>query len=110
MHPRGKPTLADVDGTTLGKVQLVSLKLVEGFGESPELMHTYFEEGAGRVDPWLQAEGLKRGIEDDWPEHYWAIVGNWRAMYLAWVRRMRGLGFLSEEDWSPSAYLETFSK
>lgn len=36
MTPNGKPSLADVDGTELGKVQLMSIKLVEGFGESPE--------------------------------------------------------------------------
>lgn len=107
MEPKNKPTLADVDGSVPGKVQLVAIKLVDGFGEDPKMTHTYFEEdGNSDRDPWLMAEGLKRGIEDDWPEHHWAIVGNWRARYLKWVRYQKALGFLPEDAWSPAAYLD----
>lgn len=108
MELKGKPKLADVDGTVPGKVQLLSVRLVDGLTEDPKLMATYIEEAEDRPNPWLFAEGLKRGLEDDWPEHHWAIVGNWRARYLLWVHRQKGMGFLSEEDWSPQAYLDVF--
>lgn len=106
MEPKDKPSLADVNGTALGKVQLLSIKLVDEIDGGPQMMHMYFEEADDRPDPWRSAEGLKRSIEGDWPDHHWAIVGNWRARYLAWMQRQKGLGFLSEEDWSPQAYVE----
>ena|SRR5690606_7433839 len=106
MEPNGKPTLADMDGTVPAKVQLMAIKLVDEIGNDPKMMHMYFEEASDRPNPWRSAEGLKRGIEGDWPEHHWEIVGNWRARYLMWVERQRALGSLSEEDWSPQAYVE----
>lgn len=106
MEPKDKPTLADVDGTVPGKVQLIAVKLQENLPGRGDFLHEYFEEASERPNPWRSAEGLKRSIEGDWPEHHWEIVGNWRARYLAWVERQKGLGFLSEEDWSPQAYVE----
>jgi hypothetical protein len=106
VQPKGKPTLADVDGTIPGKVQLLAVLLEEDLPNRGGLMNTYVEEADGQPNPWLFAEGLKRGIERDWPDHQWAIVGNWRAHYLMWVQRQKDLGFLSEEDWSPQAYVD----
>lgn len=72
-------------------------------------MHNYFEEAEGKSDPWSMAVGLKRSIEGDWPDHHWAIVGNWRARYLRWVTQMKEMGLnFSESDLSPEEYLETF--
>lgn len=106
---KGKPTLVDVDGRELGKVQLVSIKLVEGFDDETQQHYAYFEEEPGKDDPYLRAEGLKLSIEDDWPEHYWAIIGNWRARYLQWVRTLQQrMPFLGEEAWTPEAYIATF--
>lgn len=108
MEPKGKPTLTDVDGTVLGRVQLMSIRLVDPYDGTPQMMHEYIEEADDRPNPWAFAEGLKRGIEADWPDHHWAIVGNWRARYLMWVQRQKETGFLSEEDWSPQAYVDCF--
>lgn len=106
---KGKPSLAEVDAREPGKVQLISIKLVDGFDEDPQQMYTLIEEGEDiERDPWLMAEGLMRSMEDDWPDHYWAIVGNWRAHYLRWRRFQRRMGPLREDDWSPESYLATF--
>lgn len=106
MQPKGKPRLADVDGRVPGKVQLLAVLLEEELPRRDGLMNMYFEETSERPNPWRAAEGLKRSIEGDFPEHHWEIVGNWRARYLLWVERQKELGFLSEEDWSPQAYLD----
>lgn len=98
-----KPTLADVDGTVPGKAMLMSVRLDE---DNPGQMCTIFEEGPDDpVDPWTRAEGLMRGIEADWPEHEWAIVGNWRAKYLRWAHTMPA--FLPGPH-TPQEYLEAF--
>jgi hypothetical protein len=99
-----KPTLADVDGTVKGKVQLMSIRLREN---NPEQYATYIEEGMYDDDPWTFAVGLMRGIEMDWPDHEWAIVGNWRARYLRWAATMPS--FLPGPH-TPEAYLATFRK
>jgi hypothetical protein len=104
---RERPTLADVDGTVKGKVQLMSVKLVDGLSHDTEHMCTYIEEGEYDEDPWTFAMGLMRGIEKDWPDHEWAIVGNWRARYLRWAATMPA--FLPGPH-TPEAYLATFRK
>lgn len=104
----GKPTLADVDGREPGRAFLLSIKTGDPFKESPDQMYECFEEADGdKYDPIRTAEGLKLSIEGDFPNRHWAIVGNHRAHYLAWRRRMdeMGLGF-SEERLSPQAYLD----
>ena len=109
MEPNGKPSLKDVDGTEPGKVQLMSIKLVDGSDSEAGQMRSYSEEGDAEVDPWTLAEGLKRSVEGDWPEHYWAIVGNWRAHYLKWARTMKTMGVdFGEDALSPQEYLDTF--
>jgi hypothetical protein len=101
------PTLADIDGRVPGRVQLVSIALREEVTpKDGSFMHSYFEEEEGQADPYLRAEGLMRSIEDDWPDSEWAIIGNWRARYLRWVRLQKGMGFLPEESWSPQAFLD----
>lgn len=105
----GKPRLADIDGRVPGKVVLVSVKLQDELDvRKGDFQHAYFEEGEDKADPYLRAEGLKLSLEDDWPQHEWAVVGNWRARYLQWARRQQELGFLPEEAWSPQAYLDLF--
>lgn len=51
MKPRGKPTLADVDGTAPGRVQLVSIKLVDPWESDPQVRHEYIEEAEDRPNP-----------------------------------------------------------
>lgn len=102
-----RPTLKDIDGTVLGKVQLMSIKLVDDFDEDPEQMHTFIEEGMHDEDPWTFAMGLMRGIEKDWPGHEWAIVGNWRARYLRWAHTMRS--WITAPH-TPEDYLATFDE
>lgn len=107
MEPLKKPRLKDIDGTEPGKVQLVSITLAEELPKRDGFMHSYFEEGPDdKYDPWLMAEGLHESIKKDFPEHHFAIVGNWRARYLAWNRRMEEIG-ISEENRTPQAYLGT---
>lgn len=108
MELTGTPTLADVDGREPGKVQLLAAPLVEDMPKRGGMTHAYFEEEEGKRDPWLRAEGLKLSLEGDWPEHHWAIVGNWRARYLKWRRVQQGMGFLPEEAWSPEAYVDLY--
>lgn len=106
MLTKGRPALADIDGTVPGKAMLMSIKLVDSLdGEDPEQMHTFFEEKEGDPDPWTFALGLKAGIEDDWPDHEWAIVANWRARYLRWAYTMPA--FLPGPH-TPEEYLATF--
>lgn len=108
MEPLKKPILRDIDGTVPGKVQLVCIRLAEELPRRDDYMHTYFEEKLGdERDPWLRAEGLYESLKKDWPEHEWAIVGNWRARYLVWRRHQQSMGFLSEKDWTPQAYLDS---
>jgi hypothetical protein len=102
-----RPRLADIDGTVKGRVQLMSIKLVDEL-EDPEQMHTPITEGDHDEDPWTFAMGLMRGIEMDWPDHEWAIVGNWRARYLRWATTL--VQWLPDADTSPVAYLATFDK
>jgi hypothetical protein len=103
---KSKPTLKDVDGRVPGRVQLVSIRLDE---DDPKQMCTFFEEESGKRDPYLRAEGLMRSLEDDWPEHEWAMIGNWRARYLLWAWNMENMGLdFGEDALSPQAYLDTF--
>lgn len=106
MRSNSGPTLADVDGTDPGRVQV---ELADLTGERPEVLRTYyFEEKSGEADPWLRAEMLKRDIEDDWPGCHWEFVGNWRARYLDWARRFEEWGF--DGDHSPQEYLRTLDQ
>lgn len=102
-----RPTLKDIDGTVPGKVQLMSVKLVDDMFDEPELMATPIYEGDHDKDPWTFAMGLMRGIEQDWPDHEWAIVGNWRARYLRWAHTMPS--FLPGPH-TPEDYLATFDE
>lgn len=105
--PKRNPRLADIDGRVPGKVVLVSVVLQDELDpRKGDFQHAYFEEGEDKADPYLRAEGLKLSLENDWPDHEWVIVGNHRAQYLRWVRLQKGMGFLSEEAWSPQAYLD----
>lgn len=94
-----KPTLADVDGTVPGRAVLMSIKVVDTLDEDPEQMHTDLVETEGQPDPWTWALGLMRSMEDDWPVHEWAIVGNWRARYLRWKVMMPIPGEHSPEEY-----------
>lgn len=102
-----RPTLADIDGTVKGKAVLMSIKLVDEFDEDPEQMHTLITEGEYDEDPWTFAMGLMRGIEKDWPDHEWAIVGNWRARYLRWAHTMPS--YVTGPH-TPEEYLATFDQ
>lgn len=100
-----RPTLADVDGTVPGKAMLMSVKLDE---DEPGQMCTIFvEEPDAPADPWTWAEGLMRGIEDDWPDHEWAIVGNWRARYLRWAYTMQSV---IPGEHTPDEYVAMFKE
>lgn len=54
------------------------------------------------TDPRRMADNLRKSIEGDWPKHTHTIVGNDRADYLAWKRRMAQMGM----DGSVESYLE----
>ena len=109
MRPKGKPTLADVDGTEPGKVMLVAVRLVPTREQEPVPMYRYFEEGPDDMNPWATAEGVLESIEEAWPkEIHWAIVGNWRARYLAWNWGQRG--FIPKDALSPEAYLKHYTE
>lgn len=98
-----KPTLADVDGTVPGRAMLLCIRLDE---DRPDQMYNLFEETPDApADPWTFAEGLMRSIEGDFPEHEWAIVGNWRAKYLRWELQMKRT---IPGEFTPQEYLETF--
>lgn len=92
-------TLADVDGTIPGRAILVSLKL--DYDTNP-----YFDvnvEGQhGCTDPFATCERTLLAIGDDFPDHVHTMVGNERAKYLAWKRR---LGSMFSGDHSPAEYL-----
>lgn len=101
-----KPTLADVDGSVKGRAVLMSIKVGDTLDEDPEQMHTDLVEDEKHDDPWGWALILMRSMEDDWPDHEWAIVGNWRARYLRWVQQM--LTVIPGGGHTPEQYLESF--
>ena len=55
------------------------------------------------TDPFASCEQTLLAIGDDFPDHVHTTVGNDRAQYLAWKRRMDDL--IGGEN-SPSDYLE----
>ncbi|MEW9530672.1 hypothetical protein [Microbispora sp. NPDC049125] len=98
-----KITLEDVDGTVPGRAALVSMDLANPGGRNGGPMYHDFVEGEGSDhDPILRAQALQESIEDDWPNHTYAVLYNARAQYLATARQMREIGF---ENYTPQEYL-----
>ena len=93
-------TLADVDGTIPGRAALVSLRL--DIKDSKTMTDVVIEGEYGCTDPFESCDRLRLAIGDDFPDHVHTTVGNERARYLAWKRRMDEL---LGGDNSPAAYL-----
>jgi hypothetical protein len=99
-----KPTLADVDGRTPGRAALLQIDLENPGTETGGPMWSDFTEGEhGCTSPYDSCEVLWASVKDDWPTHTHAIVGNDRAKYLVWARRMKAIGIANH---SPQDYLD----
>lgn len=102
-----RPTLKDIDGSVKGRVMLMSIKIVDPFTEEPEPLYEFIEEGDHDEDPWTFALGLQRGIEKDWSDREWSIVGNWRARYLRWAYTLERY---IPGPHTPEEYIATFEE
>jgi hypothetical protein len=103
-----QPTLEAIDGRVLGRVMLMSIRIVDPAYEEPEPLYEDITEGDHDEDPWTFALGLQRGIERDFPDREWAIVGNWRARYLRWVHQMNLMP--GPGEYPPQEYLALWKK
>jgi hypothetical protein len=95
-------TKNDIDGTTRGRILVVSVHDFEGV--NPELAYTYFDEpeydDLERSALNFTASFAQHG-DDYWDHH--TLVFNERAKYLTWKRRMREL---LGEDYGFDEYLK----
>lgn len=100
-----KITLADVDGTIPGRAALVSLKLDQD--DTNSFFDVHIEGQDGCTDPFASCDQVRRAIGDDFPEHVHTTVGNDRAHYLVWQRRMDDhIG----GDNSPAKYVDVMDR
>jgi hypothetical protein len=98
-----KLTLADVDGTVMGRAALVIINLDDPWGEKPHSMMRQDLDEEGFSNPRRSCWNVWETTKADWPSHTVTVVANPRADYLDWVVKMEHLGI---EDNTPERYLE----